>query len=103
MIYLLLADDHPIMRQGLRGVFANEPDLTLVGEAGTGLEAIRLAEKLQPHVLVPASATSTLGMQWHVHVPATVPFTIDFQAILVGFTGTGLHLGSTDGVELVGQ
>ena len=52
MIYLLLADDHPIMRQGLRGVFANEPDLTLVGEAGTGLEAIRLAEKLQPHVLV---------------------------------------------------
>lgn len=58
---------------------------------------------VQPHVLVPASATSTLGMQWHVHVPATVPFTFDFQAILVGFTGTGLHLGSTDGVELVGQ
>jgi DNA-binding NarL/FixJ family response regulator len=43
MIRLLIVDDHPIVRDGLRGVFAAEPDLEVVGEAANGAEAIRRA------------------------------------------------------------
>jgi DNA-binding NarL/FixJ family response regulator len=43
MIRLLIVDDHPIVRDGLRGVFAAEPDLEVVGEAANGIEAIRRA------------------------------------------------------------
>ena len=49
---LLLADDHLIVRQGLRALLAAETDLRLVGEASEGLEALRLAERLRPDVLV---------------------------------------------------
>jgi DNA-binding NarL/FixJ family response regulator len=49
---LLLADDHLMVRQGLRALLAREPDLRLVGEAAEGLEALRLAERLRPDVLV---------------------------------------------------
>src|SRR5436190_23150032 len=49
---LLLADDHQIVRQGLRAILEVEPDLTLVGEAAKGEEAVQLVEKLQPDVLV---------------------------------------------------
>jgi len=49
---LLLADDHLIVRQGLRALLARETDLRLVGEAAEGLEALRLVERLRPDVLV---------------------------------------------------
>ena len=51
-ISILLADDHPVVRQGLRGVLESEPEFSVVAEAGDGLEALRLAEQLQPDVLV---------------------------------------------------
>ena len=49
---LVVADDHRIVREGLRAVLAAEPDFRLVGEAGDGLEALRLVERLRPDVLV---------------------------------------------------
>ena len=49
---LLLADDHQIVRQGLRVLFSAEPDLTVIGEAADGLETVALVERLQPNVLV---------------------------------------------------
>ena len=38
---MLIADDHPVVRDGLRGMVAGEPDLEVVGEAATGVEALR--------------------------------------------------------------
>ena len=51
-IHLLLADDHQIVRQGLRAILTTIPDFRLVGEAADGLETVRLAERLRPDVLV---------------------------------------------------
>src|SRR5260370_27975577 len=53
MIKIVLADDHPIVRQGLRAAFEVEPGFAVVGEANDGLEAIKLVERLAPHVPVP--------------------------------------------------
>ena len=51
-IRLLIADDHPIVRSGLRSMFSGEPDLEVVGEAKTGTEAVDLAERLRPDVVL---------------------------------------------------
>ncbi|MBK9094305.1 MAG: response regulator transcription factor [Anaerolineae bacterium] len=49
---IVLADDHPIVRQGLRALLEAETDFQLVGEAGDGLEAVGLVERVKPDVLV---------------------------------------------------
>jgi two-component system response regulator NreC len=49
---VLLADDHGIVRRGLRSLLESEPDVTVVAEAADGLEALRLAGETQPDVLV---------------------------------------------------
>ena len=51
-IRVAIADDHAIVRAGLRALIHSEPDLELVGEAVGGYEAIQLVEKLAPDVLV---------------------------------------------------
>jgi DNA-binding NarL/FixJ family response regulator len=51
-IRVLIADDHRIVRDGLRALLEKHPDLQLVAEAENGREAVRLAKKNQPHVLV---------------------------------------------------
>ena len=52
MTTVLLVDDHPVVREGLRGMIDAENDLTVVGEAGSGAEAIALAESLRPDVIL---------------------------------------------------
>jgi DNA-binding NarL/FixJ family response regulator len=52
VITILLADDHPVVRHGLRGMLEAEPDLRVVGEAGTGTESITLATNLRPDVVL---------------------------------------------------
>jgi DNA-binding NarL/FixJ family response regulator len=49
---ILLADDHSMVRQGFRALLEGEKDFRIVGETGDGLEALRLAERLKPKVLV---------------------------------------------------
>lgn len=49
---ILLADDHHIVRQGLRALLEGEPDFSLVGEASDGTEVLPLVERLKPHVVV---------------------------------------------------
>lgn len=51
-ITVLLVDDHPVVREGLRGMLDAEPDISVVGEAGSGAEAAELAETLCPDVVL---------------------------------------------------
>jgi DNA-binding NarL/FixJ family response regulator len=52
MTTIVLADDHQLVRQGLRALLEAEQDFRVIGEAGDGLEAVRLVERLTPNVLV---------------------------------------------------
>lgn len=51
-IRVLLVDDHTVVRVGLRTILADDPRIRVVGEAATGAEGLRLAEQLQPTVVV---------------------------------------------------
>ena len=51
-IRVVLADDHPIVRQGVRILLQKAPDLIVIGETGNGVEAMRLVQELNPDVLV---------------------------------------------------
>ncbi|HKI33814.1 MAG TPA: response regulator transcription factor [Gemmataceae bacterium] len=52
MTTILLADDHNVVRQGLRALLEAEPDFSVVGEAADGLEALKLVERFSPNVLI---------------------------------------------------
>jgi DNA-binding NarL/FixJ family response regulator len=51
-IRLLIVDDHPVVRDGLRGMLSGDPDLLVVGEASDGEEAIAAARSLRPDVIL---------------------------------------------------
>jgi two-component system, NarL family, nitrate/nitrite response regulator NarL len=51
-IRLVLADDHPIFRDGLRRLLEAEPDLKVIGEARDGAEAVKLARQLKPDIML---------------------------------------------------
>jgi two-component system, NarL family, response regulator NreC len=52
MITILLADDHQLVRQGLRALLQGEKDFQVVGEAGDGIEALALVERAKPDILL---------------------------------------------------
>ena len=52
MTRILLADDHELFREGLAGLIDAQPDLTVVGRAGDGLEALTLARDLRPDLII---------------------------------------------------
>jgi DNA-binding NarL/FixJ family response regulator len=51
-ISVLLVDDHSLVRRGFRRILEDEPDIDVTGEAADGAEAVRLAQELQPNVVV---------------------------------------------------
>ena len=72
-ITVLLADDHAIVRRGFRRLLEDDPEITVVGEASDGDEAIRLAASLTPQVVVMdaampntngLAATKTISERW---------------------------------------
>jgi DNA-binding NarL/FixJ family response regulator len=51
-VRVLLADDHVLVRAGLKKLVESQPGFTVVGEAGDGLELLALTDKLQPHLVL---------------------------------------------------
>jgi two-component system, NarL family, response regulator NreC len=71
---ILIADDHPVLRSGLRVLLAADPDLEVVGEAGTGEETLRLAEELNPDVvLLDISMPAESGIETVRRLKAKLP------------------------------
>jgi len=51
-IRLVIVDDHPVVRDGLRGMLESQPDFEVIGEAANGEEAVQLANSLKPEVML---------------------------------------------------
>jgi DNA-binding NarL/FixJ family response regulator len=76
MIRILLADDHPIFRYGLRAVLASDPETELVGEAGSGEDAVELTRRLRPDVvLMDISMPGLNGVEATRRILAELPAT----------------------------
>ncbi len=99
-IRVLVADDHALFRQALRGILSTEPDLELIGEAGDGEEAVRMATELVPDVVLmdvrmPKLAGIDAARQISTELPTTkiVMLTVSdedgdlFEAIKAGASG----------------
>ena len=75
-ISVLLADDHTVVRQGLRVLLEVEQDIKVVGEAETGRQAVLLAKKLRPDVIVLDIAMPLLnGLEATRQIIRSVPST----------------------------
>jgi DNA-binding NarL/FixJ family response regulator len=73
-IKVLLADDHTVVRQGLRVLLEAEPDIAVVGEAANGREAVQLTKKLMPDVVVMDIAMPNLnGLEATRQIAKEVP------------------------------
>lgn len=97
-IRVLIVDDHSIVRQGLAAMIENEPDMTVVGQAGNGQEAINQYRQLQPDVTL-----MDLRMPQMSGVDATMAICAEFAhariIILTTYDGDediyrGLHAGA---------
>lgn len=97
MISIVLADDHPIIRQGLRTILEAEPDFRILGEASDGLEAVRLVEKIQPNILVvdlmmPGINGLEVARQIRKAAPRTRPIILSMHAS-EGYVMEALRIG----------
>ncbi|MET7465998.1 response regulator transcription factor [Nonomuraea sp. NPDC005501] len=97
MLTVLIVDDHPVVREGLRGMLAAEPGIEVAGEAGSGDEAVAVAPRLRPDVVLmdlrmPAgdgvSAIRRMGPEFRVIVLTTYEGDADVgRALAAGAAG----------------
>ena len=109
---IIIADDHHMVRQGIRQLLEREADFDVVGETDNGLEAIKLARELVPHVIVMEARLPGLSaIETTKRIKAELPdiavlilTTLEDQDYIVGLLGagaTGYMLKSAKGEELV--
>ena len=92
-IRILIVDDHEIVRHGLRQVLEREPDMEIIGEAGTGLDAVRMAEGERPDVvLLDAKLGDDDGADVCRRVLAVSPATA--VVVLTAYSQDGIILGA---------
>lgn len=73
---ILLADDHPLMRQALRDILEKEPDLEVVGEAGDGAEAVEMTTRVNPDVVIMDISMPVMnGVEATAQIKAASPLT----------------------------
>jgi DNA-binding NarL/FixJ family response regulator len=89
-VRVLVADDHAVVRDGLRLILQTQPDLEVVGEAATGAEAVRLTGKLEPDVVVMDIAMPELdGIEATARILAARPQT---RVIILSMHATSEHI-----------
>jgi len=87
---VLLADDHDVLRKGLRAIFEAAPDVTIVGEASDGLEALKLVRELAPDVVIMDLSMPTLN-----GIEATAAIrdeALDTQVVILSMHATSEHV-----------
>jgi len=112
-IKILLAEDHVVVRQGTRQLLEREKDLEVVGEAGDGEEAVRLASQLKPDVVIMDVAMPKLnGIEATKQIKALLPSAAvlilsgyDYDEYIFGLLeagAAGYLLKDVSGDELIG-
>ena len=98
-VRVIVVDDHPVVREGLRAMLEAEPDLDVVGEAGDGEEAVRLAAEHRPDVVLMdlrmpgtdgVTATGRITAAGHARVLVVTTYDTDadiLRAVEAGATG----------------
>jgi DNA-binding NarL/FixJ family response regulator len=90
MISVILADDHPVVRDGLCFLLNAQPDIKVVGTADNGHEAVQLAAKLNPDVAVMDIAMPLLnGIDATLQITSTVPHT---RVMILSIHFTSVHI-----------
>lgn len=109
---VLIADDHPVYRSGLRGLLEEFDSIQVVGEAGTGTEALTMASRLRPHlVLMDVNMPGVTGIEATKMIASRSPDTkviivtmvedrdTFLSAVRVGARGYLLKGGRSEGIR----
>lgn len=88
-IRVLLADDHPVVRAGVRAFLENEPDMLVVGEASTAYQAVSLVQELHPDVAILDISMPGNGLEATHQIRSTCPGT---QVLILTFHNQEYYL-----------